>query len=97
MSNILKDIAALLFTMGEELEKKAEEYKNTREARQEEFEEKIRKQKEDLKEKYQDDMDSIKEKVSEAAGKFGFASKEEVEELKTMMKDLSDKIDKMNK
>ena len=45
MSNILKDIAALLFTMGEEIEKKAEEYKNTREARQEEFEQKMREHK----------------------------------------------------
>ena len=96
MSNILKDIAALLFTMGEEIEKKAEEYKNTRETRQEEFEQKMREQKENLKEKYQDDIDSMKEKFSETAGKFGFASKEEVEELKNMMKDLSAKIDKMN-
>lgn len=97
MSNILKDMAALLFSMGEELERKAEEYKNTREARQEEFEQKIRQQKEDLKEKYQGDMDSMKEKLSETAGKFGLATKEEIEELKTLMKDLSDKIDNMNK
>jgi hypothetical protein len=97
MSNILKDMAALLFSMGEELEKKAEDYKNTREARQEEFEQKIRQQKEDLKEKYQGDMESIKEKLSETAGKLGLATKEEIEELKSLMKDLSDKIDTMNK
>ena len=97
MSNILKDMAALLFSMGEELERKAEEYKNTREARQEEFEQKIRQQKEDLKEKYQGDMDSMKEKLSETAGKIGLATKEEIEELKTLMKDLSEKIDNMNK
>lgn len=97
MSNILKDMAALLFSMGEELEKKAEEYKNTREARQEEFEQKIRQQKEDLKEKYQGDMDSMKDKLSETAGKIGLATKEEIEELKTLMKDLSEKIDNMNK
>lgn len=97
MSNILKDMAALLFSMGEELERKAEEYKNTREARQEEFEQKIRQQKEDLKEKYQGDMESMKEKISETAGKIGLATKEEIEELKTLMKDLSEKIDNMNK
>ncbi len=97
MSNILKDMAALLFSMGEELERKAEEYKNTREARQEEFEQKIRQQKEDLKEKYQGDMESMKEKLSETAGKIGLATKEEIEELKTLMKDLSEKIDNMNK
>lgn len=90
-------MAALLFSMGEELDKKAEEYKHTREARQEEFEQKMRQQKEDLKEKYQGDMESIKEKLSETAGKFGLATKEEIEELKTLMKDLSDKIDNMNK
>jgi polyhydroxyalkanoate synthesis regulator phasin len=97
MSNILKDMAALLFSMGEELERKAEEYKNTREARQEEFEQKIRQQKQDLKEKYQGDMESMKEKLSETAGKIGLATKEEIEELKTLMKDLSEKIDNMNK
>jgi hypothetical protein len=90
-------MAALLFSMGEELERKAEEYKNTREARQEEFEQKIRQQKEDLKEKYQGDMESMKEKLSETAGKIGLATKEEIEELKTLMKDLSEKIDNMNK
>jgi len=97
MSNILKDMAALLFSMGEELERKAEEYKNNREARQEEFEQKIRQQKEDLKEKYQGDMESMKEKLSETAGKIGLATKEEIEELKTLMKDLSEKIDNINK
>lgn len=97
MSNILKDMAVLLFSMGEELERKAEEYKNTREARQEEFEQKIRQQKEELKEKYQGDMESMKEKLSETAGKMGLATKEEIEELKTLMKDLSEKIDNMNK
>ncbi len=97
MSNILKDMAALLFSMGEELERKAEEYKNTREVRQEEFEQKIRQQKEDLKEKYQGDMESMKEKLSETAGKIGLATKDEIEELKTLMKDLSEKIDNMNK
>ncbi len=34
MSNIIKDLAAILFSAGEELEKKAEEYKHTRETRQ---------------------------------------------------------------
>lgn len=97
MSNILKDMAVLLFSMGEELERKAEEYKNTREVRQEEFEQKIRQQKEDLKERYQGDMESMKEKISETAGKIGLATKEEIEELKTLMKDLSEKIDNMNK
>lgn len=97
MSNILKDLAVLLFSAGEELEKKAEEYKKTRETRQEEFEQKLRQQKEDIKGKYQDDMESIKEKLSETAGKFGLATKEEIDELKTLVKDLTDKIDKMNK
>lgn len=97
MSNILKDMAALLFSMGEELERKAEEYKNTREVRQEEFEQKIRQQKEDLKERYQGDMESMKEKLSETVGKIGLATNEEIEELKILMKDLSEKIDNMNK
>ncbi len=97
MSNILKDLAVLLFTAGEELEKKAEEYKKTREARQEEFEEKLRQKKEDIKDKYQDDMDSIKEKLSETVGKFGLASKEEIDELKSLVKELSEKIDNLNK
>lgn len=97
MSNILKDLAVLLFSAGEELDKKAEEFRQAREERQEEFEEKIRQQKEEYKEKYQNDFDSMKEKLSEAAGKFGLASKEEIDELKAMVKDLADKLDNMNK
>ena len=96
MSNILKDLAILLFSAGEELEKKAGEYKKARETRQEEFEEKLRQQKEDIKEKYQDDMDSMKEKFSETVGKFGFATKEEIDELKTLVKELSTKIDNLH-
>lgn len=96
MTNILKDLAVLLFSAGEELEKKADEYKKCREARQEEFEQKLQQQKEEFKEKYQGDMDSIKEKLSETAGKLGLATKEEMNELKSLLKDLSDKIDKMN-
>ena len=97
MSNILKDLAVLLFSAGEELEKKAEEYRQAREARQADFEQKLRQQKDHLKEKYQGDMESIKEKISETAGKFGLATKEEVDELKTLLKDISEKIDKLNR
>ena len=96
MSNILKDFAMLLFSAGEELEKKADEYKKQREARHEEFEQKMQQQKEDFKGKYQDDMECMKEKISETAAKLGFATKDEVNELKSMLHDLSEKIDKMS-
>ena len=97
MTNILKDLAVLLFSAGEELEKRADEFKKTRETRQDEFEKKLREQKEDIKEKYQADMDSFKEKLADTAGKVGLATKEEIDELKTMVKELSDKIDNLNK
>ncbi len=41
--------------------------------------------------------DSVKEKLSEAAGKIGLATREEIDELKTMLKELGDKIDTMSK
>ena len=94
MSNIIKDLAAILFSAGEELEKKAEEYKRTRETRQEEFEEKLQQQKKEFEEKYPCDMESMKEKISETAGKIGLATKDDIEELKEMLKDLNDKIEK---
>lgn len=94
MSNIIKDLAAILFSAGEELEKKAGEYKETREARQEKFEQKLREQQKEFEEKYQCNTDFMKEKIVETAGKFGLATKDDIEELKNMIRDLSDKIDK---
>ena len=42
MSNLFKDMAVLLFSAGDELEKKAGEFKNLREDRYKEFEEKVK-------------------------------------------------------
>lgn len=94
MSNIIKDLAAILFSAGEEIEKKAEEYKQTREARQETFEQKLRQQQKEFEEKYQCNTEFMKEKISETAGKIGLATKDDIEELKKMLKDLNDKIEK---
>ena len=97
MSNFVKDLAVLLYSAGEELEKKAQEYKETRETRQDEFEQKFDAQKEELKAKCQDDFQSMKGKFSEVTGKLGLASKSEIDELKTMLAELSNKIDNLNR
>lgn len=94
MSNIVKDLAAILFSAGEELEKKAEEYKQHREKRQDEFEDKLRQQKEVFKEKHHCNSDNMKEKFTETASRLGLATKEDVDELKEMILDLNDKIKK---
>ena len=47
MSNLFKDMAVLLFSAGDELEKKAGEFKNLREDRYKEFEEKVKNKQEE--------------------------------------------------
>ncbi len=97
MSNILKDLAILFFSAGEEVEKKANEFKEKREERYKEFEEKMKDKKEEFKSKFGEEINKAKENLSEIIGKVGLASKKEIDDLKDMINELNSKIDKMNK
>ena len=97
MSNIIKDLAVLLFSAGEELEKKAKEYREEREVRHQDFEQKIKEQKEEFCKKHQDELRGAKEKLGDLSGRLGLATKEEIDELKDLVQELSAKIDKLGK
>lgn len=104
MNSFLKDLGVLIFAAGEEVEKKADEFKTQREERYKEFSEKINEKKDEWKQKkeewegkHKDDFDKIKDKVNEVVGNLGLATKSEVDDLKKMILDLSEKIDKINK
>lgn len=104
MNSFLKDLGILIFSAGEDIENKAKEFKSQRETRYKEFEEKIKEKKEEWQNKkeewttkHKDDFEKIKDKIGDAVGTLGLATKKEVDDLKTMMKDLSEKIDKLGK
>jgi len=97
MSNFLKDLSILVFSAGEEIEKKAAEFKARREERYKEFEERLKQKKEEWKEQSGERKESLKHKLSEIPGKLGLATKEEIEEIKTMLADLNRKIDEIKK
>ena len=94
MSNILKDIAVLLFSAGEEIEQKAEDFKQKRDERYKEFEEKFTQTKDDVKSKLDEEVDKAKENIKDFAGKLGFVSKAEYDELKKKLDEMSEKMDK---
>ncbi len=104
MNSFLKDLGVLIFSAGEEVEKKAQEFRAQREERYKDFEEKIKEKKEewnqkkeDWSEKHKEDFDKIKDKVGEVIGTLGLATKNEVDELKKMILELSNKMDKSDK
>ncbi len=51
MTNLFKDFAMLLFSAGEEIEKKAEEFRHKREERYSDFDEKMKENISDISEK----------------------------------------------
>lgn len=102
MSNLFKDMAVLLFSAGDELEKKAGEFKTLREDRYKEFEEKVKTKQSELKDKgaeikniFGDEIKKAEENIVEFTEKFGFASKKEVEALHKKIDDLSGKLDQL--
>ena len=96
MGNILKDIAVMIFSAGEEIEGKAEELKKERDSRYKKFEEHMKEGKEEFKTSFSDDFKKAKDALSDITGKFGLASRKEVQELKEMIDQLNAKIDKLS-
>jgi hypothetical protein len=97
MSNFLKDLSILVFAAGEEIEKKAKEFRSQREARYKEFDEKLQAKKAEWKEKSGEKRDSIQQLLAGVPGKLGLASKAEVDEIKSMLADLNRKLDELKK
>ena len=97
MGNILKDMAVLLFSAGEEIEKKADEFRKDREERYEKFEKSLKDKKEQFSTAFEDEIHKAREKVSEFTEKLGFVSKREIDDLKKKIDELSQKIDTLAK
>jgi polyhydroxyalkanoate synthesis regulator phasin len=97
MSNIIKDFAVLLFSAGDEIEKKADEFKKERQERYGKFEEEMKKKKEEFKSKFDEEYGKAKENITEFVDKYGLVTKKEIEELKKKIDELSSKLDSQNK
>jgi polyhydroxyalkanoate synthesis regulator phasin len=93
MDSFFKDLAVLLFSAGEEIEKKAKEFKETREERYKEFEKKINEKKEEFKVKHGEDINKMKDKMSGVASNLGLATKSEIDEIKKMVSEINKKLD----
>jgi polyhydroxyalkanoate synthesis regulator phasin len=97
MSNIIKDLAVLLFSAGDEIEKKAEEFKKDRQERYDKFEDEMKKKKEEFKAKFDQEFGKAKDNISEFVEKHGLVTKKEIDELKKKIDELSAKLDSQNK
>ena len=97
MGNVLKDLAVLLFSAGDEIEKKAEEYRRRREERYSEFEKQISEKKDDLKSRIDDELARARHGLNELTGKLGVATKNDVDELRKKIEELSVKLDSLVK
>lgn len=97
MANLLKDLAVLLFSAGEEIEKKADEFRKNREERYQQFEDKLKEGKEKFNTAFDDEIRKAKENLSGLTDRLGLASKREIDEMKRKLDDLAEKIDRMGK
>jgi hypothetical protein len=97
MSNILKDIAVLIFSAGEEIEKKADQFRKEREDRYGKFEQKLKSGKEKLDTAVEEELDKARDRISAFTEKIGLASKKEIDDLARKIDELSKKIDGMGK
>ncbi len=96
MKGVLKDLGILFFSAGEEIEKKAQEYRAKREERYRAFAEKIASGDKEKKTGFAEQFAWLKERFSALSSSFGFATKDELRELKEMIIELQKKIDNKN-
>jgi hypothetical protein len=96
MSNVLKELAMLLYSAGEEVEKKAAEYKEKRDERAQKFEDTIREKLDRADSFLGEEGRKMKKHILEVADKIGIASKKEIDDLKKEVNDLAAKIDAMS-
>ena len=96
MANLLKEMAMLLYTAGDEVEKKMEEYRKKRDENRGGCEEAAREKREKIESFLEDGKKKMKESMNTLADKIGFASKGEIEKLKQEIESLSAKLDSLN-
>lgn len=93
LKNFLKDLGVLMFSAGEELEKKAEEYRKEREERFKNFEEKVHERKDRFKSRYEEEMNKVKDHIAPFTDMLGYVSKSEVDRLKREIDELKEKLE----
>jgi polyhydroxyalkanoate synthesis regulator phasin len=89
-------MAMLLYTAGEEIDKKIEDYKKKRDDNCGSFEEEARKRREKIEAFIEDEKKKMKERINSLADKMGFVSRSEVDRLKQEIEALSAKLDSLN-
>jgi len=97
MYNLLKDVAVLLFSIGDDVEKKAAEFKKCREERYKKFEGAMKEKGDEIKSRLEKEADKAKQKISDFTSRIGLVSKKEIDELKEAIDKLNTKIDSLNK
>ncbi len=90
MTNLLKDIAVLLFSAGDEIEQKADEFKKLRKDRLDKVEG-------SLKDKFDKVESAILDKKDDLVDRFGFVTSKQIEDLQKQVDKLSAKVDKLSK
>jgi hypothetical protein len=97
MANLLRDLAVLMFAASEEIEKKSTEFRQKREERFKKFSAEMKVSKEAFVKKHEKELARAHDKISAEAGKIGIATRSEIDDLKTMVAELSGKLDKVLK
>lgn len=96
MGKILRDIAILLFNSNEIIHDRAEEIRNDRLLRSESFQ-RTEKKKEKFHTLFSDGINKALEGIFEIREFLGVASKNEINEIKILIKELQSRIDELHK
>ena len=97
MANFLRDLAVLLFTASEQVEKKSSEFRKIREERFKKFSRELEESKEAFLKKHEKEIGKAHEKITAAAGKIGIATKAEIDEIKKMIGEFDEKLNRILK
>lgn len=95
--SLIKELGLLLFTAGQKIEEKAHEYRENREKRFEDFLNTIKEKSTEAEEESSHQSERMKEHARTILSSFGFATKEEIDELKHAINELSAKLDSSKK
>ena len=95
MNSLIKDIAVLLFRLGDEIEGKTKEYKEKREERFRQFSEKIKDRQDQFSSKHEEAIKKAQEGFSKVVSKAGLATKSELDDLKKVISEFDTKLDKI--
>ena len=91
---MLKDLLILLFSAGEEIDRKAKEFREKREERFRDFSERLKRD-DGFDGFCSDEVRRARERLAGITDRIGLASKRDVDDLRCLLKEVNDKQDRL--